>query len=175
MLLNKLIESQTQQYQDIQAQIDLLLEEQRRIQAFLQQLGSIESQMESAVKLVQEAVKSITETCPDELANYKEVLESCFDIPIAVLPEKEEAEEQEITVEAVTVEGEEQPNPTVNPPNIKEGEVIDESQDEKVFYEYPDLDTVKISRLREICRERGLSDKGIKNTLINRILDSQST
>lgn len=59
---------------------------QREIQAYLQQLGSIESQMVSAAQMIQEAVASIREVCPDELENYQATINALFGgSPIAQL------------------------------------------------------------------------------------------
>ena len=56
MLLNQVIASQQEIYAGIQNQIEQLQEKQRHIQAYLQQLGSVESQMVSAAQMVQEAI-----------------------------------------------------------------------------------------------------------------------
>uniref|UniRef100_A0A0C1R166 Uncharacterized protein n=3 Tax=Nostocales TaxID=1161 RepID=A0A0C1R166_9CYAN len=86
MLLSQLIASQQDQYQAIQAQIEALQEQQRQIQSYLQRLGSVESQMESAAKLMQEAVASIRQECPDELPAYQSLINGFFgQAPIAVL------------------------------------------------------------------------------------------
>lgn len=86
MLLANLIQNQQSIYTDIQIQIDSLQEKQREIQAFLQKLGSVESQMLSAAQMVQEAIASIREVCPDELANYQDTITSLFgDAPVASL------------------------------------------------------------------------------------------
>ncbi|MTJ21673.1 hypothetical protein FJR06_10235 [Dolichospermum sp. UHCC 0352] len=86
MLLNQVIASQQSAYADIQSQIELLQEKQRHIQAYLQQLGSVESQMVSAAQMVQEAIASIREICPDELVNYQNTINDLFGaVPIAKL------------------------------------------------------------------------------------------
>jgi len=86
MLLNQVIASQQSAYADIQSQIELLQEKQRHIQAYLQQLGSVESQMVSAAQMVQEAIASIREICPDELVNYQSTINDLFGaVPIAKL------------------------------------------------------------------------------------------
>ena len=56
MFLNQVIASQQEIYAGIQNQIEQLQEKQRHIQAYLQQLGSVESQMVSAAQMVQEAI-----------------------------------------------------------------------------------------------------------------------
>jgi|688.fasta_scaffold185651_3 hypothetical protein len=91
MLLNQVIASQQSAYADIQSQIELLQEKQRHIQAYLQQLGSVESQM------VQEAIASIREICPDELVNYQNTINDLFGaVPIAKLePSPEPSPETE--------------------------------------------------------------------------------
>lgn len=88
MLLNQAIANQQNLYADIQVQIDELLEKQRQIQAHLQRLGSVESQMESAAALVQEAIASINEVCPDELQQYRELITSMFTNPVGLLNPK---------------------------------------------------------------------------------------
>jgi hypothetical protein len=97
MLLNQVIASQQSAYADIQSQIELLQEKQRHIQAYLQQLGSVESQMVSAAQMVQEAIASIREICPDELVNYQNTINDLFGaVPIAKLePSPEPSPETE--------------------------------------------------------------------------------
>ncbi|MBD2667271.1 hypothetical protein [Richelia sinica] len=86
MLLNQVIASQQELYSDIQIQIEQLQEKQRHIQAYLQQLGSVESQMVSAAQMVQEAIASIREICPDELINYQATINALFgNAPVAQL------------------------------------------------------------------------------------------
>ena len=113
MLLNQVIASQQSAYADIQSQIELLQETQRHIQAYLQQLGSVESQMVSAAQMVQEAIASIREICPDELVNYQSTINDLFGaVPIAKLepspePQTEpETDDQivDVIVEVETVE-----------------------------------------------------------------------
>jgi hypothetical protein len=86
MLLSTLIAAQQETYAAIEIQIQILQEKQREIQAFMQQLGSVESKMVSAAQLVQEAIASINEVCPDELNNYKQLITGLFNAPIASLP-----------------------------------------------------------------------------------------
>lgn len=95
MLLNTLINQQQSLYTDIQVQIDSLQERQREIQAFLQKLGSVESQMLSAAQMVQEAIASIREVCPDELENYQATINGLFgDAPVAQLDQASDFEPQ---------------------------------------------------------------------------------
>lgn len=85
MLLSKLISQYQETYADIQARIEDLQEQQRKIQAHLQQLGSVESQMVSAVQMLQEAISSINEVCPSELAEYQQTVVGLFSSPVAIL------------------------------------------------------------------------------------------
>lgn len=85
MLLSNLIASHQESYADIQAKIEDLQEQQRKIQAHLQQLGSVESQMVSAVQMLQEAISSINEVCPNELAEYQQTVVGLFSSPVAML------------------------------------------------------------------------------------------
>jgi hypothetical protein len=85
MLLSNLIASHQESYADIQAKIEDLQEQQRKIQAYLQQLGSVESQMVSAVQMLQEAISSINEVCPNELAEYQQTVVGLFSSPVAML------------------------------------------------------------------------------------------
>ena len=100
MLLSNLIASHQETYADIQAKIDELQEQQRKIQAYLQQLGSVESQMVSAVQMLQEAIFSINEVCPDQLAEYQQTVAGLFSSPVAMLESSQP---------------EPQPEPTPNP------------------------------------------------------------
>lgn len=97
MLLNQVIVAQQELYASIQNQIDTLLEKQRQIQVYLQQLGTVESQMLSAVSLLSEAITSIKEVCPDELQNYKETVTSLFNDTglLGLLPSTKETEDTE--------------------------------------------------------------------------------
>jgi hypothetical protein len=106
MLLNQVIASQQSAYADIQSQIELLQEKQRHIQAYLQQLGSVESQMVSAAQMAQEAIASIREICPDELVNYQNTINDLFGaVPIAKLEPSPE----------LSPETETQPEPSPEP------------------------------------------------------------
>lgn len=102
MLLSKLISQYQETYADIQARIEDLQEQQRKIQAHLQQLGSVESQMVSAVQMLQEAIHSINEVCPDQLAEYQQTVVGLFSSPVAML-------------ESSQPEPEPQSEPTPNP------------------------------------------------------------
>ena len=100
MLLSNLIASHQETYADIQAKIEDLQEQQRKIQAYLQQLGSVESQMVSSVQMLQEAIHSINEVCPDQLAEYQQTVAGLFSSPVAMLESSQP---------------EPQPEPTPNP------------------------------------------------------------
>jgi hypothetical protein len=116
MLLTNLIASFQNQYADIQAQIEELQEQQRKIQAHLQQLGSVESQMVSAVQMLQEAIGSINEVCPDQLAEYQGTVTGLFSVPIAALnPSQPEAEPE---IETTPNPEPTQPNNVVNFPSV---------------------------------------------------------
>jgi hypothetical protein len=78
MLLTQLIDQQHNLYAGIQAQIEVLQEEQRRIQAFIQQLGSVDSQMVAALQLLEDAIASIRLVCPDQLLEYKQSVTDLF-------------------------------------------------------------------------------------------------
>lgn len=96
MLLQQLISSQQQAYATIQDQIEQLQEQQRQIQAHLQQLGSVESQMVSAVQMLAEAISSISQHCPGELENYKNLVTGLFgSAPVAQIEAGAEAEKPE--------------------------------------------------------------------------------
>ncbi|MGH8001263.1 MAG: hypothetical protein ACREPR_18020 [Brasilonema sp.] len=117
MLLSQAIESQQSLYAQLQVQIEALQEQQRLIQAQLQRLGSVESKMESAAALLEEAIAEIGEVCPEELPGYKEVITSLFAFPIARLEpgvEKEEAVQE--------------PSPTPEPPIGDSGESEEEAK-----------------------------------------------
>ena len=85
MLLSQAITTQQNLYSEIQAQIEVLQEKQREIQAYLQRLGSVESKMESAAQLLQEAISEIQNACPDELPQYQDLITGLFGEPIAQL------------------------------------------------------------------------------------------
>jgi len=119
MLLSTLIAAQQETYASIQAQIEALQEKQREIQSFLQQLGSVESKMVSAAQLIQEAIASINEVCPDELSNYQQLITGLFNTPIASLP----SGDKELALSVVEV-----PDPT--PP--ADAEPVPEVEEETI-------------------------------------------
>jgi predicted esterase YcpF (UPF0227 family) len=105
MLLTQVIASQQTAYSELQNQIEELQQQQREIQAYLQQLGSIESKMISALQMVQEAVGEIREICPGELGNYQASIDALFgDAPKAILPPTVEPETDTDTTETTAVE-----------------------------------------------------------------------
>ena len=118
MFLNQVIASQQEIYAGIQNQIEQLQEKQRHIQAYLQQLGSVESQMVSAAQMVQEAIASIREICPDELINYQNTINSLFGaVPIAKLePSPEPSPETETQPE---------PSPEPSPEPETDDQIVD--------------------------------------------------
>lgn len=144
MLLNTLINQQQSLYTDIQVQIDSLQEKQREIQAFLQKLGSVESQMLSAAQMVQEAIASIREVCPDELENYQNTINSLFgDAPVAQLDQA--SDEPQPTEPAAPTE----PQPPETEPTVEvdavevKSEVVVEPQPEETGL------TIKINGVKE--------------------------
>ena len=100
MLLTQLIDQQHNLYADIQAKIEVLQEEQRRIQAFIQQLGSVDSQMVAALQLLEEAIASIRLVCPDQLSEYKQSVGNLFANRLSLNPHSEpETETKTVEVE----------------------------------------------------------------------------
>lgn len=82
--------------QAIQEQIDRLHKEQEQLQTYLQQLGSVESAMESAVKQVQTAIALGQKVCPDELSSFHATVNGLFDgTPVAELPDTVDPVESE--------------------------------------------------------------------------------
>ena len=133
MLLNQVIASQQEIYAGIQNQIEQLQEKQRHIQAYLQQLGSVESQMVSAAQMVQEAIASIREICPDELINYQNTINSLFGaVPIAKLePSPEPSPETETQPE---------PSPEPQPEPETDDQIVD------VIVEVETVETVETAK-----------------------------
>ena len=116
MLLNQAIASQQSLYSEIQAQIEVLQEQQRQIHGYLQRLGSVESKMESAAKLLQEAISEIQNTCPDELPQYQDLITGLFgDKAIAHL---------EASIEP------ESPTPPTTPENPPSGDIEIDSEND---------------------------------------------
>ena len=100
MLLTQAIEKQQELYVSIQNEIEALLEKQRQIQVYLQQLGTVESQMVSAVALLTEAIASIKEVCPDEIENYKATVTNLFnEVKLLPSPSPEPSPETETKTE----------------------------------------------------------------------------
>jgi hypothetical protein len=88
MLLATLTANLQNQYTQFQVQIEALQEHQRIIQSQLQRVGSVESKMESAALLLQEAIAEISDVCPEELTSYQETINSLFGSTVAgILPE----------------------------------------------------------------------------------------
>jgi len=70
-----------------QAQIDELNNKISALQSHAQKVLSVEQAMESAVSQVQTAIAMVNQVCPDELVEFKIVIDSQFgDAPIAELP-----------------------------------------------------------------------------------------
>ena len=111
MLLTQLIDQQHNLYADIQAKIEVLQEEQRRIQAFIQQLGSVDSQMVAALQLLEEAIASIRLVCPDQLSEYKQSVGNLFANRLSLNPHSE----PETETKTVEVETESSPEPESSP------------------------------------------------------------
>lgn len=99
MLLAELTANLQNQYAQIQEQIEALQEQQRLIQAQLQRVGSVESKMESAAVLMQEAIAEINEVCPEELDNYQATISSLFTQSVAQLPPSDDSVDVEPPVE----------------------------------------------------------------------------
>ncbi|NEP10639.1 MAG: hypothetical protein F6K14_10575 [Symploca sp. SIO2C1] len=91
MLLVELTNRLQNQYNQVQIQIEELQEQQRFLQAQLQRVGSVESKMESAAALVQEAIAEIRDVCPEELLDYQATINGLFgDEAIAYLPQQQD-------------------------------------------------------------------------------------
>ncbi|MUH00359.1 hypothetical protein F7734_52060 [Scytonema sp. UIC 10036] len=120
MLLTQAISAQQALYANIEAEIQALQARQREIQSYLQTLGGIESKMESAALLVQEAIAEIKQHCPDELPAYQTLINGFFDSTVAgqiapsddtdptppappTPPTPPESEPETVTVDAVAV------------------------------------------------------------------------
>ena len=69
-----------------QSQIDELNAKIAALQAHAQRVGSVEAAMESAVQQLQTAIAMINQVCPDELADFKDVINEQFGTPVAELP-----------------------------------------------------------------------------------------
>ena len=195
MLLSQIITNQQNRYATIQNQIDDLQAQQRQIQGYLQQLGSVESKMEAAAALLQEAIAEVSQICPDELESYQATIDSLFNVAIAALPEVTEPEATEETTEVTatatetidvtevttatdeTIE-ETEVTATIDTATTKETdtETIDVTEvttattdpDTTATTNAP-LDSLKVSELRELCRRHNVNDKGSKTILINRL------
>ena len=144
MLLSNLIASHQESYADIQARIEELQEQQRKIQAYLQQLGSVESQMVSAVQMLQEAIFSINEVCPDQLAEYQQTVAGLFSSPVAMLESSQP---------------EPQPEPTPNPEPEQPSNVVQFPSNATVDVE-PTVteDDVTAELIKEILDKTDLMD-----------------
>ncbi|OKH41131.1 hypothetical protein NIES2101_34725 [Calothrix sp. HK-06] len=171
MLLQELINSQQQAYANIQQQIEYLQEQQRQIQAHLQQLGSVESQMLSAVQMMQEAISAINAHCPDELENYKQLVVGLFGAaPVAQL----EAGIDESSDEDIQPEEE-----STNADLVNIIECVDVPEDEQTEEATPDyLELIKVAiksmsfqQLKEVLVDYKLDHKGKKDTLKQRFID----
>lgn len=69
-----------------QSQIDELNAKIAALQAHAQKVGSVEAAMESAVQQLQTAIAMINQVCPDELAEFKDIIDEQFGTPVAELP-----------------------------------------------------------------------------------------
>ncbi|MBW4636473.1 MAG: hypothetical protein KME30_32745 [Iphinoe sp. HA4291-MV1] len=127
MLLNNAIAAQQSLYSQLQIQIDELQAKQREIQAYMQQLGSVESSMESAAQMLQQAIAEIRSVCPDELGAYQTIITSLFtDAPIAQLAAAADDDENPDPDNVRAASPEETPTPTPPTPsdNVNDDEAI---------------------------------------------------
>ena len=169
MLLNQAIACQQELYAQVQAQIEILQEKQREIQANLQKLGSVESKMESAVHVLLEAVAEIIEHCTGEMQQYQELVNGVFgEKPIAHITEGKDIEEVEedniaphddggddnsidVVAEVVSVNEESDTDSTPDIPSIK------------------DINTAKKSNLIKMLEKFDLDVTGSVKVLRNRL------
>lgn len=104
MLLNDLQKALEIQYSELQEQINLLQEEQKRVQAKMQQVGSVESKIESALALLSEGLRDAREVCPDQIELVKKANLSLYDDRVLPLPVVEETTEEAVEVEVEETE-----------------------------------------------------------------------
>ncbi len=172
MLLTQLIDQQQQSYSNIQIQIEALQEQQRQIQAHLQRLGSVESQMVSAVQVMSEAIASINEVCPGEMTSYKDLIYGLFNTPLAALPGNDNDPEPDPT-----------PDPSVElvPEEVSEEEAIEVtvvavSEHETLMQEVTvKVDSMSYAQIRQELAARRLNNKGNHAALKDRLIDHYKT
>ena len=152
-----------------QSQIDELNAKIAALQAHAQRVGSVEAVMESAVQQLQTAIAMINQVCPDELAEFKDVINEQFGTPVAELPAADTEVEPEPpaptspnspevfdsweAAEAVIMETE--PNTVIDP---TEG-VIPDGEGEATKPEWADLNWQEFVRY---AASKGIKTKGKK-------------
>ena len=181
MLLNQAIATQQSLYSEIQSQIDALQEKQREIQAYLQRLGSVESKMESAALLLQEAVSEIQNTCPEELQQYQDLITGLFTAkPVAHLEASIEEPTQETAPETPTP-GDSSVDSTIdsNPVITVTSKVVDENlpdttTEPKEVANKPiekDFSRLSWTSLQKFAARHGISPKGRKRSDVEKELN----
>ncbi|NER45755.1 MAG: hypothetical protein F6J92_03520 [Symploca sp. SIO1A3] len=178
MLLAQLTESLQQQFNQLQVQIEQLQEQQRLIQAQLQRVGSVESKMESAAVLVQEAIAEINDVCPEELDNYQQTVNSLFTNVTAQLPSSDDddfVDPEESLTEGDYFEGEQSNGNGNGHHDATQFDLIVEVESQEVDQVTSEAEellySLKWQELLRIASEHGINTKGLKkDVLINALI-----
>ncbi len=179
MLLASLIANLQADYTAIQEQIDALQEQQRLIQAHLQNVGSVESKLESGLQVMMDAIASARKICPGELVNYKEIVIGLFNgEAVGLLPDMPEMTNEQPTDPEPTPETDGDPVIDVTP-EVVTPEVVEpqpepeiEATDDVVltgFVSVDELCELPIALVRKIAASKGVGGKGKRWELANRL------
>jgi hypothetical protein len=160
MLLATLTAQLQSTYATIQIQIEELQEQQRQIQAQLQRIGSVESEMESAIALVSQAIASIKEICPEELGSYQRSVTSLFEggdfslLPPAPAPTPTPAPTPVEEISTIEVESE---SISDRVDQVNQVNVVDA------------LEKLSIQKIRTLAKEKGVGGQGNRSDIARRL------
>lgn len=174
MLLSTLTASLQSDYANLQSQIEAMQESQRQIVDKLQQVGAVESKMQTAVLALQEAIASINEVCPEELGAYQETINSLFQAPVAILgaavdePETETTEET-VTIETEALEDDTEPTEYGVEESLVDEEVAEDGGNGKVYLTADELNELPIGKVRSLAAKFDVSAKGKRYEIAARL------
>lgn len=178
MLLNDLQKALEIQYSELQEQINLLQEEQKRVQAKMQQVGSVESKIESALALLSEGLRDAREVCPEQIELVKKVNLSLYetDDRVLPLPVVEETTEEAVEVEVGETEIDDFIPPVEFEDEIDETVEVEELQPQEQEQDNPTASELEAAlsfkQLRSLAKDKDINAGGKASAIAARLQGS---
>lgn len=176
MLLNDLQKALEIQYSELQEQINLLQEEQKRVQAKMQQVGSVESKIESALALLSEGLRDAREICPDQIELVKKANLSLYDDRVLPLPVVEETTEEAVEVEVEETEIDDFIPPVEFEDEIDETVEVEELQPQEQEQDNPTASELEAAlsfkQLRSLAKDKDINAGGKASAIAARLQGS---